>query len=313
MKIAKYIIVVMACVPAWVGMRAESVSQKQAMQVAAAFFKEAFGESSSAPKLVWNGRQLTTDRLFSPFYIYNYPKGGYVIVAGENKAFPILGYSLSRKFERDKLSEAETELLRKYAHEIEFVRYDSRIPERAIKNWADIAATVRQMLSTPYSSDEYRALSADSKEALETLDRLGSQILLPQATEFYFYNPADYRPLTLDDLSAEADAEEIPFSFFETFVESLKKEKLQRDLEFEERLMPSEPQAGALGGGHFRIFFPEDMKLAKVYALSGMQVMEKYYKGISTMNIDLSALTPGYYILFALSDNGKIYGLKLYR
>ena len=51
----------------------------------------------------------------------------------------------------------------------------------------------------------------------------------------------------------------------------------------------------------------------RIYAMSGMQVMEKYYKETNVMNIDLEALGSGYYVGMALSDKGNVYGFKLYR
>ena len=56
---------------------AEVVPQKQAMQLAQNFFNTMYGTVTGRPKLVWNGRELTTNRLFTPFYTYNSPKGGY--------------------------------------------------------------------------------------------------------------------------------------------------------------------------------------------------------------------------------------------
>ena len=70
---------------------AETVSQKHASKIAETFFNTAYGIHVAAPKFAWNGRQLTTDRLFTPFYIYNHPRGGFVIISAENKAFPVLG------------------------------------------------------------------------------------------------------------------------------------------------------------------------------------------------------------------------------
>lgn len=290
-------------------MQAETVTRKEANSLAQTFFNAAYGEVTAPPQMVWNGRQLTTDRLFSPLYVYNSPKGGYVIISAENKAYPILAYSTRRKFDREKLSDGEKDMLTKYAREIEIVRYDPRIPANALKAWQNIPQYVSAVLKEPYRSDEYNALTDEQRERLESLDRAGNQIFMPQATEFDLYNPDNFRDITLDDVTEE----EIPFKFYEDFIRDIHKENLERRIILEELISPSKPVVKALGGGHFEIAFPEGVRMMRVYALAGMQVMEKYYKETSLMNIDLSALASGYYVALAIADSGEIYGFKLYR
>lgn len=289
--------------------QAETVTRKEANSLAQMFFNAAYGEVTAPPQMVWNGRQLTTDRLFSPLYVYNSPKGGYVIIAAENKAYPILAYSPRRKFDREKLSEEEKAMLTKYAREIEIVRYDSRIPANALKAWQNLPQYVASVLKEPYKSDEYKALSDEQREKLESLDRIGNQILMPQATEFDLYNPDNFREITLDDITEE----EIPFKFYEDFIREVNKENLERQVSLDELISPTKPIVKALGGGHFEIAFPESVRMMRVYAIGGMQMMEKYYKETSLMNLDLSALASGYYVALALADSGEVYGFKLYR
>lgn len=299
----------MACMANCFVIQAETVTRKEANSLAQTFFNAAYGEVTAPPQMVWNGRQLTTDRLFSPLYVYNSPKGGYVIIAAENKAYPILAYSTRRKFDREKLSEEEKAMLTKYAREIEIVRYDSRIPANALKAWQNLPQYVAAILKEPYMSDEYNALSDEQREKLESLDRAGNQILMPQATEFDLYNPDNFREITLDDVTEE----EIPFKFYEDFIREVNKENLERQISLDELISPTKPVVKARGGGHFEIAFPESVRMMRVYAVGGMQMMEKYYKETSLMNLDLSALASGYYVALALADSGKVYGFKLYR
>lgn len=312
MKRFLLVILVSACMACGV-VHAETVTRKEAERVATAFFNAAYGEITAPPKVVWDGRQLTTRRLFVPIYVFNSPRGGYVIVSAENKVYPILGYSLSRKFDQSKLSDDETELLRKYAREIELIRYDSRIPDKAIKAWQNMAQTIDDMLHRPYASDEYRALDSEAQEKLESIDRLGKQVLLPKASEFELYDPDQYREYNLEDVLSSEEAEEIPFSFYESFLRSIEEEKRTRALELEELLSPSKPVVKGQGGGHFRIEFPEDVRIARVYAIAGMQVMEKYYRQTNAVNLDLGVLASGYYVAIVMGESGKLYGLKLYR
>lgn len=128
--------------------KAETVRQKQAAEIAELFFNAAKQQVMSPPKMVYNGRRLTTNRLFVPFYVYQHPTGGWVIISAENKAYPILAYSLTDKFEEGDM--AQRALLEQYAHHIELVRYDSSVPEKAIAAWGDIKRHIYEVLSAQY-------------------------------------------------------------------------------------------------------------------------------------------------------------------
>ncbi len=307
----RILISLFACVAVPAAAHAETVSRKEANSIAGTFFNAAYGEVTAPPQMVWNGRQLTTERLFSPIYVYNSPKGGYVIISGENKAYPILAYSKVRKFDKDKISDDEKEVLKTYAREIELIRYDPRIPAKAMEAWRNIPEYISAVLASPYDSDEYRALGEERKDMLESLARSGNQILMPSAVEFSLYDPDAYRELTLDDVTAADD--EIPFKFYEDFIREVSRENRERDIKLEEIVSPSRPVVKALGGGHFEISFPENIRMMRIYTIGGMQMMEKYYKETSLMNIDMSVLGSGYYIGLALADSGNVFGFKLYR
>ena len=307
----RILISLFACVAVPVAAHAETVSRKEANSIAGTFFNAAYGEVTAPPQMVWNGRQLTTDRLFSPIYVYNSPKGGYVIISGENKAYPILAYSKVRKFDKDKISDDEKAVLKTYAREIELIRYDPRIPVKAMEAWQNIPEYISAVLASPYDSDEYRALGEERKDMLESLARSGNQILMPSAVEFSLYDPDAYRELTLDDVTAADD--EIPFKFYEDFIREVSRENRERDIKLEEIVSPSRPVVRALGGGHFEISFPENIRMMRIYTIGGMQMMEKYYKETSLMNIDMSVLGSGYYIGLALAGSGNVFGFKLYR
>ncbi len=292
--------------------KGETVSQKEAMKIAQSFFNTLYGEVTAPPKLVWNGRQLTTDRLFNPFYIYNSTKGGFVIISAENKAYPVLAFSRDNGFSREKLGEEENNLLKQYAREIELIRYDSRIPTSALYAWQNLPSYLDKTIKSPYSTTEFNNLSEERKEKIETIDRRNGWIVMPTAVEFVLFNPDDYREITLDDLLEDKN-EEIPFSFYEDFLETVRRESKARDMMLEEMLSPTKPVVKSLGGGHFEISFPESISLMKVYSLNGMLGTERYFKETPVVNIDLSALVPGFYAGLVLSDSGKIYSFKLYR
>lgn len=291
--------------------KAENVTQKQALQIAQTFFNASYGEVVSAPKMVWNGRQFTTDRLFSPFYIYNHPKGGFVIIAADSKAFPIIGYSRNGKFERDKLTEKENDLLQKYAREIEMIRYDSRIPERAIEGWQNLALYINKILNNPYDTPEFEALDEVQRENLEEIDRRNNSIMLPSAVEFDIYNPDRYRDYTLDDVLVSA--EDIPFKFYEDFIEEITREQQARLAAFDEIISPSKPTVIYSGGAHYTIRYPSEIKLIRIYNMQGARMMERYFNNTDVINLDISALPVGFYAMLALGDDGHVYGLKIFR
>jgi len=161
---------------------AETVSQKEAAKLAHIFFNEAAGRMTPKPKLVWNGKQLTMDRLFSPFYVYNTPTGGFVMISAENKAFPILAYSLKTNFDPERLSDDEKALFADFARDIEHIRYVSDIPSAAVAAWQNIPVYITSLLDAPYvvtdphlSSDDV-ALEVESMAFSPMADRLSSDL-----------------------------------------------------------------------------------------------------------------------------------------
>lgn len=290
---------------------AENISQKQASKIAETFFNAVNGQVMASPKMVWNGRQLTTERLFAPFYIYNHPKGGFVIISADSKAYPILGYSKTGKFEREKLNDKETDLLRHYAREIELIRYDSRVPERAIAAWQNIPLYINKVLNNPYDTPEFESLSEEQKENIEEIDRRNNSIMMPSAVEFILYDPERYRDYSLDDVLVEE--EEIPFSFYQEFIEEIAKEEAARMAAFDEIISPSKPVIINSGGAHYSIRFPENIRLVRVYDMQGAKMIERYFKNTELINMDLSTLPGGFYAMLALGEDGHVYGMKLFR
>lgn len=179
------------------GARAETVSQKQAAQIARTFFNAANKRVQAPPKMAWNGRRLTTDRLFSPFYVYNNPAGGFVIISAENKAFPILGYSLTDRFDPNDIGMRLKTLLSLYAGHIERVRYDSRVPEKAIAAWGDINGYIAGMLATPYEATDVLIDPAEAEKEIDSAidsERIDSLVS-------NFYTPRIWEEMVADQLA----------------------------------------------------------------------------------------------------------------
>ena len=297
------------------GVNAETVSQRMAMSVAQNFFNTLYGEVTPRPKLIWNGRELTTNRLFTPFYVYNSPRGGYVAIAADSKAFPVLAYSKTRKFDRAQLGDKEKEQFEYFAREVELIRYDSRIPERAVKAWGDMPQYLTDVIHNPYATPEYRGLSEETRENLEQIDRRNNWIIMPKAVEFNIYDPERYRDYSMDDvLGEESEAlDTVPFKFYEDFIRDITEEERTRAEAYERILVPTEPKVQSLGGGHYTIRLPDEAKLVRIYNITGARTHELKFKGTNTVNIDLTGQPAGYYIVLAMTKEGGIHAFKLHR
>lgn len=154
MRRFRYILFLLICLLSISMLNAETISQKEAKRIATQFFNAAYGQVMSDPNYVYNGKRLTTDRLFTPFYVYNHPAGGFVVISAENKAFPILGYSLTENFDPERIGEGTTNLLRLYAKHIENIRYDAHVPHEAISAWQNIPNYIHDILSATYSATD---------------------------------------------------------------------------------------------------------------------------------------------------------------
>lgn len=150
-----------------VSLKAETVSTKEAQEKARIFFNKALGGSNGSLKMVYTGKKLTTNRLFSPFYVYNNSKGGFVIISAENKAFPVLGYSLNENFDPSKLGDTETAFLKAFALEIEYIKYDSEPVDGAIEAWTNYENYVENILKSPYKATDPKISINEARIILE--------------------------------------------------------------------------------------------------------------------------------------------------
>lgn len=182
-------------------MKAETVSQKEAKAIATKFFNAAHGKLMAEPKLVYNGRRLTTGSYFAPFYIYNLPVGGFVVISAENKAFPILGYSLIDSFSPDKMGEKEKALLTMYARHIENIRYDSSTPYEAMAAWQNINEYINDILTAPYNATDPVTSSEEALAELEYVSEKDDAAASASAT----YSSDQWMGMLNDELTLKAD------------------------------------------------------------------------------------------------------------
>lgn len=171
---------------------AETVMHKEAKTWAQTFFNAARGEVTAPVKMVYNGKDLTTRRLFTPFFIYNSPKGGFVIISGENKMYPVLGYSLTGSFDPTSLSPSMRALLKEYARQIEYIRYDSTVPEEAIGEWQNKIRTIDGILKAPVTSGHS---IPDSETRIQDFALLQSDLPFDESLESALYTPSQWLDL----------------------------------------------------------------------------------------------------------------------
>lgn len=350
--------------------RGETVKQKDALRIAQTFYNAAHGEVMAAPKVVYNGRRLTTQSLFVPFYVYNFPAGGYVIVSAENKAYPILGYNLKESFNEDTLGPKEKALLRQYALDIERIRYDDRIPYSAIEAWNNFPGYVSGMLDAKYNVTD---VLLDASEVYETIENIVDSDDIGQASVIYtpeqweeaidaelvakgnvaigIYDIREFQPMVVQghkgdyyrmsldgpnsamyrlfateifsdgqvaQLGNPRRIEESPesdtaFLFYKGFIAETEAEEMATRSAIENAGVISEPESLYLGGGHYVVKMPENIRRMNLYNVGGNLISQKYFRGTDIANLDISEEPSGFYIAVIEGESGRNYGIKLAR
>lgn len=180
---------------------AETVSRKEASRVAELFFNAARGIRMTPPNYTFSGRNFTTNGLFIPFYVFNHPMGGFVIISADNKAFPILAYSLKGKLEAGRLTAGQRALLHQYGRHIEFIRYDSQMPHEAIAAWGDLPHHIASMLSVQLDvTDLLISWSEVEDEVSRILDRADVRDL-----QSAYYTAAQWRDMVGGELQTSGN------------------------------------------------------------------------------------------------------------
>lgn len=255
-------------------LHAETVGLKEAKSMAQKFFNESKGFVTPPVDYVYNGKDLTTHRLFTPFYVFNSPTEGFVVVAAENKAFPILAYSFRKKFDKDKMTPMVREILSDFSRDVELIRYDSRLPSDAIGQWSAYPEVVYDMLRNP-ANEDYYAASLDDAEEVWMVRR--------HAVEFDF-ETAGPDPFGLPDETAALNVER-----------------------------PEPPQLTSNIGGHFALTIQKPIERMLVYDIAGNLMAHKTFNRVPTAHADLAAFPNGFYIALLIDSDGLCHVAKLYR
>ena len=354
-------------------MHSETVSQKQAKKIAEMFFNEARGMKMSAPEYVYNGKSLSTGRFMTPFYVFNHSSGGFVVVSAENKSFPILAYDLENKFDTKNIGNQRLCLFGLYAKHIEHIRYDSCIPEEAIKAWQNLPQYIYDILNaTEVVSSAARKSGIEVRNELDLILASDDNSINSQLSSTYY--PSQWEEMIADELyrsnvslglidndfiepiivcgkrgnmyrlamdgkesgwyrlmpteimsfgqiallenapnSLEEYAEEEPFSYYESYVAEFEAERRRKQSAIENANIVTSPIIRNNGGGHYMIDMPEDISMVRVFNLSGAVVWHATYNSASSVSINLSSVSTGFYFAVMSSKSGQTYSVKLFR
>lgn len=258
---------------ACVNVNAETIGMKQAKTMAQNFFNESRRYVTPPVSYIYNGKDLTNQRLFTPFYVFNSPSGGFVIISADNKAFPILGYSLKNKFDKEKMTPMLKSILTDFARDVEMIRFDSRIPTDAIEQWNTYPNVVFDIFDNAENDDFYAASFDDGDEVW---------MVRKTATEFDF----------------EID-EPVEYAISTAEVENIQ--------------LPETPVVVSNGAGHFSMSLPKDIERVIIYNVAGVMSFQKKFRNTNTAFIDLSGEPNGFYIALLIDKDGIRHAAKLYR
>lgn len=273
MRKLKHIVILIFMMAGCLALDAETVGMKQAKAMAQNFFNESRHYVTAPVSYVYNGKDLTNQRLFTPFYVFNSPAGGFVIISAENKAFPILAYSLKQKFDKDKMIPMVKSALSDFARDIDMIRFDSRIPSDAIEEWVTYPNVVFDIFENP-ENDDYYAASFDVEDGVWMVRRY--------ATEFDFETsePVEYALVPVEEMKID---------------------------------LPEAPVVTPNGGGRFALTLPQEIDRVIIYNVAGAPVIQKKFRNTNTAFVDLAGEPNGFYIALLIDKSGVRHATKLYR
>lgn len=254
-------------------LHAETIGQKEAKSMAQKFFNVSHNKVTPPVTYVYNGKNLTPDRIFTPFYVFNSPSGGFVIVSADNKAFPILAYSLKENFEKDNMNDMIKGILSGFCRDIEKVRYDSRIPVDAIEQWTHYPELLSEIQANP-ENDDFFALSLGEGDSF--------WMVRHKATEFDFKEKQPVQHTYEHSYNASS-------------------------------IVPEAPLVTSNNAGHFALSLSVEIERVIVYDIAGMMVDNFKYNNTSVAYVDIASHPNGFYVALAIDCNGVGHAVKLYR
>ena len=130
----------------------EQITQQNAMHSAQTFLRHQPQASATDVNLSLAYECKRNENAPANFYVYNKDSGkGFVIVAGDNRVTPVLGYSDEGCFDKDNIPGGLQQLLEMYENEIEYLRSHPEI--HAVPATSQLTTSVMPLLKTRWRSN----------------------------------------------------------------------------------------------------------------------------------------------------------------
>ena len=174
----KKIIALLTLLIAWSALSAAPISEQQARRIAANFFSRGVTRATESLELAWAGHSFENASRNGEeplLYIYNRnDRDGFVIVAGEEGASPIIGYSEERPFEVERIAPGARYLLESWMKQLAALRSGRQVQVEAITSPGEVVRKFPTALWdqwTPYNNeapiyDGYRSVTGCVATAL---------------------------------------------------------------------------------------------------------------------------------------------------
>ena len=174
---------------------ADTVSLEEAQEKALQFISQKNIDTESGKHLIplrsrdLNlAQQVMTQKDQPAYYIFNIGENGYVIVAGDDFATPILGYSNETYYDENNIPDGMKALLENYESQVSFVSSQSQKKQRWLNaNWKEINPLIKTQWdqSSPYNS----LCPVDPVEGIHTLTGC---VPTAMAQLLYYYHWPEY-------------------------------------------------------------------------------------------------------------------------
>ena len=137
------------------GLSAENVSQDQAKQIAEDFLRQSRSRAAVSLRMVYDGESSASrsSGQAPALYVFdNEGRNGFVVVSGDDAAYPILGYSYDGDFPEGQLPENFESWLQEMEKQVNYLRAQGA-PTMVGSRTEDVGSMVKQLNTAKWSQD----------------------------------------------------------------------------------------------------------------------------------------------------------------
>ena len=137
------------------GLSAENVSQDQAKQIAEDFLRQSRSRAAVSLRMVYDGESSASrsSGQAPALYVFdNEGRNGFVVVSGDDAAYPILGYSYDGDFPEGQLPENFESWLQEMEKQVNYLRAQGA-PTMVGSRAEDVGSMVKQLNTAKWSQD----------------------------------------------------------------------------------------------------------------------------------------------------------------